>query len=208
MAGGASGGKVYQIISAVPTLCANPPYSLNVVSGGNAFVSPCASIFVCGQCSLWLCLLSSSPTPAKKWVIDPHTGTRPSRLSIAGMREQEHGYGSHLDRLLRAGSASPAQRGSPPKTQHGAGWAVVTPSFQQYGCLTGPQASCRGELMEYCQVHDVISDATVVLDNRAVQMWHTTCKGATRPAAVMRRVPVTLPRLNALASRNYTDIAL
>ena len=55
------------------------------------------------------------------------------------------------------------------KTHHGAGWAVVTPTFQQYGRLAGPQTSYRGDLMGYCRAGDVLQDGTIVLDNQAVQ---------------------------------------
>ena len=68
------------------------------------------------------------------------------------------------------------QKGAPPlsgdtawtdgsKTHHGAGWAVVTPTFQQYGRLSGPQTSYTGELMGYCRAGDILQDGTVVLDH-------------------------------------------
>ena len=59
------------------------------------------------------------------------------------------------------------------KTHHGAGWAVVTPTFQQYGRLSGPRTSYRGELMGYCRAGDVLQDGTVVLDARRSRRWHT-----------------------------------
>ena len=45
---------------------------------------------------------------------------------------------------------------------------MVTPTFQQYGRLAGPQTSYRGELMGYCRVGDILQDGTIVLDNQAV----------------------------------------
>ena len=50
------------------------------------------------------------------------------------------------------------------KTCHGARQALVTPSFHQYGWLTGSQTSQRGELMGYCRAGDMLQNAKVVLD--------------------------------------------
>ena len=61
------------------------------------------------------------------------------------------------------------------KTHHGAGWAVVTPTFQEYGRLTGPQTSYRGEFNGVLLGRDVLKDGTIVLDNggalSAVQLF-------------------------------------
>ena len=45
----------------------------------------------------------------------------------------------------------------------------MTPRFQRYGWLTGPETSYKTELMGYCRAGELLSDATIVLDNQAVQ---------------------------------------
>ena len=85
----------------------------------------------------------------------------------------------HLAYVPTTGGVA-CQKGVPPhpgdttwtdgsKTHHRAGWAVVTPTFQQYYKLTGPQTSYRGELMGYYRAGDILRDGMVVLDNQAVQ---------------------------------------
>ena len=82
------------------------------------------------------------------------------------------------------------------KTHQGAGWVVVTPTFQQYGRLTGPQTSCRGELTLFGETgHFVLSTWTCALVHPCTHRCTHACAAWANSSPSPAHLPVPLTPL-------------